>query len=302
MAAKLPIRRRPNLLSQWAGGKNLVAAMAVFTLAGCASVGLADRGEQPVAELSDAAAPTYIDLVEWSRAADTVVVATITEQIAYPAERAPDVAPGMVRLYVEAATQSLLTAPRAVPPELVFLIDLPRGADGNAPSLEGRAFLLFGDLSTRQAGGIQLLSPDSMVPAGPRIEGRVREVLTQLASAGAPAAVTGIRDVISVPGNLAGESETQMFLETADGAPVSLTVIRRPGMAPQWGVSAGEIVDAAARPPAAETLAWYRLACTLPDTLPAGSFLQRDAAAQDQARLDYRYVRGELGACERRFG
>jgi hypothetical protein len=76
--------------------------------------------------------------------------------------------------------------------------------------------------------------------------------------------VTGIRDVMSVPGNLAGESETQLFLDTATGDPVSLSVVRRPGMQPTWGVSWSEIVDQSARPPAPQTVAWYR-----PRLLPA---------------------------------
>ena len=133
------------------------------------------------------------------------------------------------------------------------------------------------------------------------MEARVRRVLTQLAAADVPPAVTGLRDVISVPGNLAGESETQMFVETDTGAPVSLSVIRRPGMTPQWGVSLGELVDASAEPAQPDTLIWYRLACFLPRELPTDSFLQRDRASQDQARADYAFILSELGPCERRF-
>jgi len=78
-------------------------------------------------------------------------------------------------------------------------------------------------------------------------------------------------------------------------------VIRRPGMAPQWGVSLGELVDASAEAAQPGTLTWYRLACFLPRELPAGSFLQRDRASQDQARADYAFILSELGPCERRF-
>jgi len=88
-------------------------------------------------------------------------------------------------------------------------------------------------------------------------------------------------------------------MATATGAPVSLTVTRRPGMAPVWGVSLSEVVDQAARPPAFGSLTWYRLACFLPDRLdpaavPAGSADDRRAAAED-----YAFVRRELGRCPR---
>ena len=190
---------------------------------------------------------------------------------------------------------------QAIGSELVYVVDQRRDANGDAPDLEGRNFVIFGDLSRSQPGAIQLLSSDSMLPAGPQIEARVRRVLTQLAAADAPPTITDVRDVISVPGNLAGESETQMFVETENGAPVSLSVIRRPGMAPEWGISLGELVDASARPPERESLAWFQFACFLPRKLASDSFLQSDPASQAQARADYAFILSELGSCERRF-
>ena len=35
----------------------------------------------------------------------------------------------------------------------------------------------------------------------------------------------------------------KVFLETREGTPVSLTVLRRPGQEPTWGVSWTELVD-----------------------------------------------------------
>lgn len=279
----------------------MMTAVLAFSSAACASTGPAMSQDRSVAELPAAQAPTYADLVTWAMEADTVAVVTVEEQISYPAERAPDVPPTRARLYVEALTQSLLAAPQGVGEQLTFVVDQERTPDGDAPDLEDRPFLLFGDLSRSQPGAIQLLSSDSMLPAGPQIEQRVRRVLTQLAAADTPPAITGLRDVISVPGNLAGESETQMFVETESGAPVSLSVIRRPGMTPEWGVSLGELVDASATPPEPETLAWYRFACFLPRELPEDSFLQRDRASQERARQDYAYILDQLGPCERRF-
>lgn len=243
--------------------------------------------------------PTYADLVGLAEKAQLVATVTISEQIIVPAERAPGLPAGEIRLYLKGSTQSLLASPSAVGAELTFLADLPLGADGKPPRLKKQTFLIFADFMPGQPGAVQLVSPRAMMPADPTLDGRVRTVLTQLASADSPSRITGIRDVIWVPGNLVGESETQMFLDTQDGAPVSLTVIRRPNMMPQWGVSLGEIVDQSARPPEPETLAWYRFACGLPAQLPAAAFLQDDADSRARARDDYAFIVDQLGPCER---
>lgn len=279
----------------------LLVGLLGSAAAACATTGPAMSQDVAAAELPAAQAPTYADLVTMAMDADTVAIVAVEDQIPFPAERAPNLPPSQVRLYIEALTQSLLVAPQGVGSELVFVVDQSRDADGDAPDLEDRSYLIFGDLSRSQPGAIQLLSSNAMLPAGPRIEARVRRVLTQLASADAPPAITGVRDVISVPGNLAGESETQMFVETRSGAPVSLSVIRRPGMTPEWGVSLGELVDASATAPQPETLEWFQFACFLPRELPADSFLQTDRASQARAREDYAFILAELGPCERRF-
>ncbi len=278
----------------------LTAGLA-FAMASCASTGTAMPQDMPVAELPPSQAPTYADLVTMALEADTVAIVAVEDQITFPPERAPDVAVSEVRLYIEALVQNLLAAPQGIGQQLTFVVDQPRDADGDAPDIENRRFVIFGDLSRSPPGAIQLLSSDSMLPAGPQLESRVRTVLTQLAAADAPPVVTGIRDVISVEGNLAGESETQMFVETDTGTPVSLSVIRRPGMAPEWGISLGELVDSSATAPRPDTLAWYRFACFLPRELPADSFLQTDRESRERARNDYAYVLSELGPCERRF-
>lgn len=281
--------------------RRLLACSVLAFATACATVGPVRSQAVAAPELPAASAPTYADLVTMAVAADTVAIVTVDDQIPFPPERAPDVGPSSVRLYIEALTQTLLAAPTGIGEEVVFVVDQRRDPDGDPPDLEERSFVLFGDLSRTQPGAIQLLSSRAMLPAGPQLEARIRRVLSQIAASGRPAQVTGVRDVISVPGNLAGESETQMFVQTADGAPVSLTVIRRPGMAPEWGASLGELVDASARPPQPETLEWYRFACFLPRDLAPDSFLQRDRESQAQARADYAFVLQQLGPCERRF-
>ena len=259
-------------------------------------------GEAPViAELPPGADPTYTDLVTLALAADLVAIVTIDDQITFPAERALDVPADRARLYIESLTRNLLVSRTGVGESLVFVTDVEREDDGDVPNIEKRDYIIFADQVPGRPGEVQLVSTRAFFPSGPIIEERVRRVLRQLAARDVPPAITGVRDVISIEGNLAGESETQMFVETTTGAPVSLSVVRRPGMAPQWGVSLGEIVDSSARPPERESIAWFRFACSLPRELPANAFLQTDRQAQARARADYAFVLEQLGPCERRF-
>jgi hypothetical protein len=60
-----------------------------------------------------------------------------------------------------------------------------------------------------------------------------------------------------------------------------------------------ELVDDNASTPRAESLLWYRLACTLPRALPPQSLAEASAAEADAIRADYRLVLESLGPCVR---
>ena len=244
-------------------------------------------------------AATYADLADLTEAAALVALVEVRNQAQVEPERASGLAPGHARLYLEARTLALLAGRSALGESLEYLVDVPLDAKGKVPKLKKQHFLVYADPVAGRPGALQLVDPSAQLPATPENEQLARTVITALAAPDAPPAVTGIRDVMSVPGNLAGESETQLFLDTEGGQPVSLSVVRRPGMAPTWGVSWSEIVDQSARPPEPQTVAWYRLACFLPRQLPAGAFLQQDAASRRQAEADYRFIVEQLGACSR---
>jgi len=152
-----------------------------------------------------------------------------------------------------------------------------------------------------RAAEVQLVGPGAQLAYTPALEERLRPILTEVYAADTPPRITGISDALAVPGTLAGESETQIFLATEDRSPVSITILRRPGQQVQWGVSWGEIIDSFARPPAPDTLRWYRLACALPPELPSNANLAREPAARRLAAGDYAFVIAALGPCERRI-
>ena len=265
-------------------------AAAVFALH---SGAIAQRTPSP----PPVAAATFADLAGLTEQADVVALVEVRDQAQVEPERAPGLAPGHARLYIEARTQGLLAGRSALGESLAYLVDVPLNAKGKAPKLEKQRFLIYADAVPGRPGELRLVGPQ--VPANVPTEELARTVIAAFAAPDAPPAVTGVRDVMSVPGNLVGESETQLFLNTASGEPVSLTVIRRPGMEPTWGVSWSEIVDQSARPPAPETVDWYRLACFLPPELPANAFLQTDRASRTRAEADYRYILEQLGECPR---
>lgn len=255
----------------------------------------------PPAAAVETEGATYADLATLSDAADQVIRTRIRQQTTLKPDRAPGLAPGFARIYVQADTVALIAGRTGVGPSLTYLVDLPLDAKGKVPKLKKREFVLFADAVPGRPGEVRLVAPGAMLAYTPALEARLRPLLTELYAADVPPRITGISDALAVPGTLTGESETQIFLATENRAPVSLTILRRPGQRVQWGVSWGEIIDSAARPPAPESLRWYRLACALPAQLPSGANLARDPAERRLAAGDYAYVVSQLGACERRI-
>lgn len=268
-----------------------------LALAACASGSEAQVGSSPAVEA--ASALTYADLAGLAEASSVIVRVQVKDQATVEPERSPGLAPGMVRLYLETETEAVLKAPAALGESLTYLVDVPLDARGKAPKLKKQSFLVFARPVPGSAGQLQLVEPDAQIAADTTTDARLRAVIAELAAPDAPPRIVGVRDAMSVAGTLAGESETQVFLETGQGAPVSLTVLRRPGQEPSWGVSWTELVDQAAQAPQRGTLEWYRLACFLPRELPQSAFLQREPSARYQAQADYGFIIDQLGECPR---
>lgn len=274
----------------------LAARLAPLTLAAAAMSGSAVAQAPAVPQL------TYADIVALGDVAPLVVRAKVKNQVEVEPERSPGLAPGHVRLYVEAQTTALIAGTAPLGESLRYLVDVPVNSKGKAPKLKKQEFVLFARPVPGRPGQLQLVSPDAQFVASPAFEERLRPILAALLSPDAPPRVTGVRDALAVAGTLAGESETQLFLDTDNDGPVSVTIVRRPGQAPRWGVSWTEIVDQAARAPQPGTLQWYRLACTLPPRLPAAANLSRDPASRALAAQDYALVMQQLGPCTKTRG
>ncbi|MDR2856474.1 MAG: hypothetical protein LBV50_01325 [Novosphingobium sp.] len=245
------------------------------------------------------AAPGYADLADLADSARLVVLAEVRKAAPVEAERAPGVRLGWGRFYMEARTRTLIAGNAPLGEAIRYLADMPLDERGKPPPMKNRQVLLFARATQGQAGDLQLAAPDAQVPWDAGTETRLRAILAALVAPDAPKKVTGVREAIHVPGNLAGEGETQFFLDTADQSAAAITVQHRPDGPAAWGVSFSEVAAAADNAPQRDTLPWYRLACFLPGRLPADADLSGTPENKAQAQADYRLVLDQLGPCIR---
>ncbi|WP_197274532.1 hypothetical protein [Novosphingobium sp. AAP83] len=241
---------------------------------------------------------TYADLASLTDSAEVVVRVQVRKVTRLKPEQAPGLKPGQARVLIEARTTALLFGP-AMGEAVRYLADIPLDAKGKLPKLVKAQMLIFARNVAGRPGELRLVDGGAQIGWTTGVEARVRAILAELLSAEAAPRIMALREVLFVPGNLADEGETQLFLQTENSAPVSLSVIRRPGMDRTWGVSLSEIVDQAARPPMRDTLTWYRLACFLPRSIPKGAALSGSEQEHRAAEEDYAFVLRELGECSR---
>lgn len=244
-------------------------------------------------------AVSYADLADLADSAPLVLRAQVRRVRVIEGVRLAEPKPGTGRFFIEAKTRALIAGPGFAAADLRYIAALPVNAKGKPPKLSKAEVFLFARSVPGRPGEIQLVAPDAQVIWGPRAETSLRAILTELAAAEQPPVVTGVREAIHVPGNLAGEGETQLFLSTRNDSAASITVTHVPGRPPAWSWSFSEVAGAGTQPPPRETLAWYRLACFLPAELPRGAQLSERPQDRDQAQADYRLVLEQLGACTR---
>lgn len=241
---------------------------------------------------------SYADIADLADSAPMVASARITRTIAVLPAQASGVQPGFRRLFVEAEVTGLIRGEGGISPNVSYLYDVPLDAKGKAPKLKKADVILFARPGGRP-GEIQLVARDAQIASTPATLTTVKTVLADLVANGSAPRITGVGDAFHVAGTVAGEGETQIFLPTEGGEPVSLSIIRRPGQPPVWAVALGEIVDEAAKAPQPGSLLWYRLACSLPAALPARSVRTLSVLDAEAARADYRVVVQALGPCQR---
>lgn len=245
---------------------------------------------------------TYADVADLFLTSPIVLTARVTQAIPVKDAVVPPPRAGTMRVYIVADVVTVIRGSGGVVPQVSWLVDVPLDGRGKLPKLKATQVLIAALPVAGRPDELTLAARDAMLAWDAPLEARVHETIASSLAVDAPPQITGIASAFHSAGNLQGEGETQVFLATADKRPVSLSILRRPGQEPRWALALGEIVDEAAKPPARDSLGWYRLACFLPRTLPdaAGSELSAEDAAA--ARVDYAFVIASLGACTRTRG
>jgi len=245
-----------------------------------------------------AAAPgvTYARVADLVTASSAIATVRVRAFAPVPPARATGLPAGQVRYYVEADALGLIRGTTVLSRRVSFLLDLP--ATDRKPDLKKRSFLIFGRIGN-QVDYFQLLSSSALIDWTPANEALVRKVLADAIAPDAPPAITGISSVFHVAGAIQGEGETQIFLSTGDGSPISLSIIRRPDEKPLLAVALGEVVDDNAIFPKPDTMLWYRLSCGLPRAIPPKTTEGLAMADIDAARRDYAAFLAALAPCDR---
>ncbi len=276
------------------------AAILAISVSGCGMSMPSISGGGGSAAVQDAPAITFADAADLVLISPIIVDVTVGKTTAIDREDAPGLRPDSARVLVNATVNTLLRGSGGVPGEVQFLIDLPADAKGRAPKIKGQRIFVFARPVAGRPTLLQPVLPDSVVGFSAANDALIRKATREAVAINAPPAITGVGQAFHFPGTIAGEGETQIFLETQGGAPVSMNVTSKSGQAPLWNVSLGEVVSTQARAPDKDSLLWYRLACgTLPARLPVESLVSKTQAANVKADADYQYVRQALGACPR---
>lgn len=240
---------------------------------------------------------SWTDWADLALASPVVLVAAVEKVDRLNRRDAPDVPPADVRALVQVKLQSVLKAPSALPVGAAWLWQGPADAKGRAPFAKKDVMLAF---ARPLSGGarpevqpLQLVSPTAQQPWTAESEALVRSILQEAQRPGAAGLmVTGIGDAFRSEGDIPGTSESQFFLNTEGGAPVTLIVRHEPGRKVEVLAGAGDLVDRA-QPIRRNTLLWRGLACGLPPSLPPA------LSARDGLRADYRLAKASIGPCGR---
>src|SRR3546814_8709027 len=116
----------------------------------------------------------------------------------------------------------LVSTPRSMPANISYLVDVPFDSRGKPPKFKGDRSFLFLKPAGRRPDQFVLTTRHSQIAWTSGADPMIRSILTEARESANQFQITGIGNAFHVRGTLPGESETQIFLATADRRPVSL--------------------------------------------------------------------------------
>lgn len=241
---------------------------------------------------------SWTDWADLSLAAPVVIRATVNRVDRLSRREAPDVPAGEVRALVRANLSAALKAPSVLPAEAAWRWQGAADSRGRPPFAKDAADVLV--FASPLSGGadpavqpLTLVGPAGQQPWDAAADAMVRDILRQALVPGATGLmVTGVRDAFHSDGEVEGAAESQFFLRTEGGAPLTLVVTRAPGRTSEVRVATGELVDRA-QPVQPRTLLWRGLACGMPAQLPQA------LADTSELQRDWALARTRIGPCGR---
>lgn len=264
-----------------------VRHLAVFVMFGAmAASAHAIPGTEPGPEAN------FVDLADLTVAAPVIVHATVARGERLSDRDSPGLAKGHARMLITAAIEAAIVAPGAIPAQVTWLWDAPLDSKGKLPKRKNMAVMAWISTPTPD-GKTRLIAPNAQQAWTPALDAQVRTIATDARSGAAPA-IIGVTNGFRADGTVAGESESQFFLSTNDGRGATLVVTSRPGSPRRVALSRGDVIDESAAVVRNGTLLWYRLACSLPATLPSKAGGNDPALAADWAA-----AMASLGPCQR---
>lgn len=241
----------------------------------------------------------YADIADLVVVSPLILEAQIRKVTKLPETQSVGVPAHIQRVVIDADISSLIRGTEGFAAKARFLLDIPKDAKGKIPKLQKRRYFLLGSMVPGSTGMLKLSRPDALVEWSAENDATLRAITREAVRLDAAQGISGISGAFHTQGTVLGEGETQIFLRTAGGQPISVSVLSRPGEAKRWAVSTGDVIDESAIAPARNTLLWYRLACGLPRTLEPRLVESGDPRDITNAQADYRFVLDSLGPCGR---
>lgn len=242
---------------------------------------------------------SYADIADLVVNSPLILDAQIRKVTTLPPTQTLGVPANIQRVLIDADVSSLVRGTDGFAAKARFLLDVPKNAKGKIPKLQKRRYFILGNKVPGSPGSVKLSRPDALVEWSPTNDATLRAITKEAVQIDAPEAITEVSSAFYSQGTVLGEGETQIFLRTASGQPISVSILSRPGQSKRWAVSTGDVIDESAIAPAKDTLLWYRLACSLPRTLDARLVESSEAKDITSAQADYRFVIESLGPCGR---
>lgn len=242
---------------------------------------------------------SYADIADLVVNSPLILDAQIRKVTSLPATQTAGVPANIQRVLIDADVTSLVRGTDGFAAKARFLLDVPKNAKGKIPKLQKRRYFILGSKVGGSPGTVKLSRPDALIEWSPANDATLRAITKEAVQIDAPQAITGITSAFHSQGTIIGEGETQIFLRTASGQPISVSILSRPGQSKSWAVSTGDVIDESAVAPTKNTLLWYRMACSLPRTLDPKLVESSEAKDIANAQSDYGFVIESLGPCGR---